>query len=97
MFWITENHFQFVSLFDWRKVETQTLSLSRNRDGFAFAESHTKKSATVTPLLWIVHCFKVPKVFSLLYIFTIAACFVTLTSKCTKLSQNIFIFSVLLF
>ena len=51
MFWITENHFLFVGLFDWGTAETQTFSVSRNRDGFALAESRTRKSGTVTPLL----------------------------------------------
>ena len=51
MFWITENHFLFVGLFDWGNVETQTFSVSRNRDGFALAESRTRKSGTVAPLL----------------------------------------------
>ena len=32
MFWITENHFLFVGLFDWGNAETQTFSVSRNWD-----------------------------------------------------------------
>ena len=51
MFWITENHFLFVGLLDWGNAETQTFSVSRNRDGFALAESRTRKSGTVAPLL----------------------------------------------
>ena len=51
MFWITENHFLFVGLFDWGNAETQTFSVSRNRDGFALAESRTRKSGTVAPLV----------------------------------------------
>ena len=51
MFWITENHFLFVGLFDWGNAETQTFSVSRNRGGFALAESWTRKSGTVAPLL----------------------------------------------
>ena len=51
MFWITENHFLFVGLFDWENAETQTSLFSRNRDGFALAESRTRKSGTVTPLI----------------------------------------------
>ena len=51
MFWITENHFLFVGLFDWGNAETQTFSVSRNRDGFALAESRTRKSGTVAPLI----------------------------------------------
>ena len=51
MFWITETHFLFVGLFDWGNAETQTFSVSRNRDGFALAESWTRKSGTVTPLV----------------------------------------------
>ena len=35
MFWIMENHFLFVGLFDWGNAETQTFLVSRNRDGFA--------------------------------------------------------------
>ena len=50
MFWITENHFLFVGLFDMGNAETQTFSVSRNRDGFALAESRTRKSGTVAPL-----------------------------------------------
>ena len=46
MFWITENHFLFVGLFNWGNAETQTFSVSRNWDGFALAES-----GTVAPLL----------------------------------------------
>ena len=51
MFWITENHFLFVGLFYWGNAETQTFSVSRIRDGFALAESGTRKSGTVTPLV----------------------------------------------
>ena len=51
MFWITEDHFQFVGLFDWGNAETQTFSVSRNRHGFALAESQTRKSGTVAPLV----------------------------------------------
>ena len=51
MFWITESHFLFVGLFAKGNAETQTFSVSRNRDGFAFAESRTKKSGTVAPLV----------------------------------------------
>ena len=51
MFWITENHFLFVGLFDWGNAETQTFSVSWNRDSFALAESRTRKSGTVAPLI----------------------------------------------
>ena len=51
MFWITENHFLFVGLFYSGNAETQTFSESRNRDGFALAESRTRKSGTVAPLV----------------------------------------------
>ena len=51
MFWITENHFLFVGLFDLGNAETQTFSVSRNRDGFALVESRTRKSGIVAPLL----------------------------------------------
>ena len=50
-FWITDNHFLFVGLFDSGKAETQTFSVSRNWDGFALAESRTRKSGTVAPLM----------------------------------------------
>ena len=50
MFWITENHFLFVGLFDWGNAETQTFSVSQNQDGFALAKSRTRKSGTVAPL-----------------------------------------------
>ena len=51
MFRITENHFLFVGIFDWGNAETQTFSVFRNRDGFALAESRTRKSGTVAPLV----------------------------------------------
>ena len=51
MFWITENHFLFVGLFNWGNTETQTFTVSRNRDGFALAESRTRKSGTVAPVI----------------------------------------------
>ena len=51
MFWITENHFLFVGLLDSGNAETQTFSVSQNRDSFALAESRTRKSGTVAPLL----------------------------------------------
>ena len=51
MFLITENHFLFVGLFDWGNAETQTFSVSRNQDRFALAESRTRKSGTVAPLV----------------------------------------------
>ena len=54
MFWIMENHFLFEALFDWGNAETQTSLVSRNRDGFAVAESRTRKSGTVTPLLFFI-------------------------------------------
>ena len=54
MFWITENHFLSVGLFDWENAETQTSSVSRNRDGFALAEFRTKKCGTVAHLM-IIH------------------------------------------
>ena len=41
IFWITENHFLFVGLFDWGNAETQTFSVSRNRDSFEMAESQS--------------------------------------------------------
>ena len=47
MFWITENHFLFVGLFNWGNAETPTLSVSRNRDSFALAESRTRKSGAL--------------------------------------------------
>ena len=50
MFWITENHFLFVGLFDWGNAETQMFLVSWNRDGFALEESRTRKSSTVAPL-----------------------------------------------
>ena len=48
MFCIIENHFLFVGLFVWGNAETQTFSVlvSRNWDGFALAESRTRKSGT---------------------------------------------------
>ena len=54
MFWITKNHFLFVVLFDWGNAETQTSSVSRNLDGFALAESQTRKSGTIAPLIFDV-------------------------------------------
>ena len=57
MFWITENHFPFVGLFGWGNAETQTFSVSRNRDGFALTESRTRKSGTVAPLVIIIIIF----------------------------------------
>ena len=51
MFWITENHFLIVGLFDWGNAETPMFSVSRNWDGFAFTESRTKKSGIVATLL----------------------------------------------
>ena len=51
MFWITENHFLFVGLLEWGNTETQIFLACRNRDGFALAESRTRKSGTVAPLL----------------------------------------------
>ena len=56
MFWITENHFLFVGLFNWGNAETQTFSVSRNQDGFALAESWTRKSGTIAPLVIIINC-----------------------------------------
>ena len=56
MFWIMENHFLFVGLFDWGNAETQTFSVSRNQDGFALAESQTRKSGTVASLV-IIHTY----------------------------------------
>ena len=53
MFWIMENHFLFVGLFDWGNIETQSSSVSRNWDGFVLVESRTRKSATVTPTVKI--------------------------------------------
>ena len=50
MFWITENHFLFVGLFDWGNAETQTSSVSRNWDGFTLVGSRTRKSGTFAPL-----------------------------------------------
>ena len=50
MFWFTGNHFLFVGLFNWGNAETCTFSVSRNWDGFALAESRTRKSGTVAPL-----------------------------------------------
>ena len=49
MFWITENHLLFVGLFALGNAETQTFSVAWNPDGFALAESRTRKSGTVTP------------------------------------------------
>ena len=51
MFCITENHFPFIELFDWGSAETQTFQYPGIGDGFALAESRTRKSGTVTPLL----------------------------------------------
>ena len=51
MFWFTENHFLFVGLFDSGNAETQTFSVSRNRDGFALVKSRTRKSGTIAPLM----------------------------------------------
>ena len=51
MFWITENHFLFVGLFDWGNAETQSSSVSWNQGGFAVTESQTRKPGTVTPLI----------------------------------------------
>ena len=56
MFRITENHFLFVGIFDWGNAETQTFSVFRNRDGFALAESRTRKSGTVAPLVTCPGC-----------------------------------------
>ena len=53
MFWFTENHFLIIGLLDWGNAETQTFSVSRNRDGIALAESRTIKSGTVAPLVKI--------------------------------------------
>ena len=52
MFWIADNHFLFLGLFDWGKAETQTSVVSRNRDGFALPESRTRKFGTIAPLLF---------------------------------------------
>ena len=57
MLWIMENHFLFVGLFDWGNAETQTFLVSWNRDGFALAESRTRKSRTIAPLLFITVIF----------------------------------------
>ena len=54
MYWITENHFLFVGLFDWGNAETQTFSVSRNQDGFTLAEFRTRKSGTIAPLVIIL-------------------------------------------
>ena len=62
IFWITESHFLFIGLFDWGNAETQTFSVSRNRDGFALAESWTRKSGSLAPLL-VVAC-RCPMVYS---------------------------------
>ena len=51
MFWIMENHFLFVGLFDWGNAETQAFLVSQNRDGFSLAESRTRKSNKVAPLI----------------------------------------------
>ena len=63
MFWITENHFLFVGLFDWGNAETQTSLVSQNWDGLAVAESRTRKSGTFAPLNWVVFvvCGKIYK------------------------------------
>ena len=50
MFWNAENHFLFVGLFAWRNTTTKTFLVSRNRGGFALAESWTRKSGTVATL-----------------------------------------------
>ena len=49
MFWNTENHFLFEGLFDWEN--TKTFFVYQKEDGSALAESQTRKSSTVTPLL----------------------------------------------
>ena len=49
-FGLWKNHFLFVGLFNLGNAETQTFLVSRNRDGFALAESQTRKSGTITPL-----------------------------------------------
>ena len=51
MFGIMENNVLFVELFNLGNAETQTSSVSRNRDGFALAESQTRKSATISTLV----------------------------------------------
>ena len=56
MFWITEDHFLFVGLFIWGNAGTQTFSVSRNWDGFALAESRTRKSGTVATLFYRSTC-----------------------------------------
>ena len=43
-------YFLFVGLFNLENAETQTSSVSRNRDGFVLAESQTRKCGTVAPL-----------------------------------------------
>ena len=39
MFKFTESQFLFVDLFTWGSADTQIFLVSRNRDGFAVAES----------------------------------------------------------
>ena len=70
MFWITENHFLFVGLFDWGNAET--FSVSWNRDGFALAESRTRKSSTVAPLQFrvvLLNCLEFSILGSMISIF----------------------------
>ena len=50
-----EHYFLFVGPFDWGNAETQTLSISPNHDGFALAESQTRKSDTLTTLQEAMH------------------------------------------
>ena len=52
MFWIMENNFLFLGLFDLGNAEIQTSAVSGNQDGFALAESRTRKSGTIPPLLY---------------------------------------------
>ena len=78
MFWITETHFLFVGLFDWLNAETQTSLVSQNQDGFALAESRTRKSGTVTTL---------PLIFALFYQFYNSWCLMRLRQ--TMGSQNL--------
>ena len=52
MFWIKETHFLFVGIFPWGNAETQTFPVSWNRDGFAFVESRSRKSGTLSPLAY---------------------------------------------
>ena len=59
MLWITEKSIPVcVGLFDWGNAETQTFSVSQNRDGFALSESRTRKSGTVAPLLLVNYMCK---------------------------------------